>query len=321
MSACVISDDMVYVASILDENNDNSPLTRFFLYEHSKGDNKSWYYHDQLFNVASVCFLNSDGDKKLYALSEEGELEVFDGQEGHSAFIHGSGLTKEWSYQQKGYLTTIRNIEGCLFACGFAAQIYTKSEKWMSLDHGFDKIIKNYSATEDFDEDEVSIIDICQRNPNEYFCVGRIGDYGFIANYVNGEWHLLPRRIQATLYSIILLDNNLLIACGVEGNIFEINHNNDIKSLVNISIHEDFYSLSEYKGGIFIGSSCGLYALIDGELSKVNIDSKVDNELIFKVESSENILWVFSNKYLCRMEGGSWELIENPDNNVLLEKL
>ncbi|MFH3675771.1 hypothetical protein WAH59_21635, partial [Acinetobacter baumannii] len=84
-----------------------------------------------------------------------------------------------------------------------------------------------------------------------------------------------------------------LIACGTYGNLIEINQDATLNRKTNLSIKDDFYSLTEFNDILYIGSACGLYKFYENEITKVNIHDDIDNNLVFKVDSTENILWIF----------------------------
>ncbi|MDV5588961.1 hypothetical protein QM180_17710 [Acinetobacter nosocomialis] len=70
-SACVISDDMVYVASSLDSFDDNQQFSRLFMYDYTEENGEGWYYHDVNFIVVDVCFYNRPLAKVVIASSSD----------------------------------------------------------------------------------------------------------------------------------------------------------------------------------------------------------------------------------------------------------
>ncbi|MFJ1520286.1 hypothetical protein ACG59Z_10425 [Acinetobacter sp. ABJ_C1_1] len=312
-AACAISDDMVYVASSLDNFDDNQQFSRLFMYDYTEENGGGWYYHDVNFIVVDVCFYNVENNNKLIALSDEGEIEEFDGEVSNFKNIDGAGLNQEWS-KDRGYLSTIKFQNNKLFACGYDGQVYINEFKWFDLSNGLkssNNQILDFESLEN--EDDISVIDICEISGN-YFCVGRIGDNGLIANYDGKRWNILKKVTPATLYSIIPKKDGKLIACGTYGNLIEINQDTTLNRKTNLSIKDDFYSLTEFNDILYIGSACGLYKFYENEITKVNIHEEIDNNLVFKVDSTENTLWIFTNKLIGRYDGNFWKIFDHPDN-------
>lgn len=319
-SACVISDSMVYLSASLDNlDKFDAEYSRCILFDYDDGLEAGWYYHDVEFDVVSVCYNNNPNNKKLFGISNEGHLEEYNGETSKFSYIDGAGLNEDWSLG-KGYLFTIKAINQEIFVCGYDGQIYQFSnKKWSLINQGFELSRDNIEITNielKSEENDISIIDICGRNSNEFFCVGRIGESGLIAHYDGKQWNVLERKTPATLYSLLLLKNKNVFAAGIQGNLFLIKDDNSIKRLTDLNIHADFYSLTEFNDDVYIGSSKGIYKYCDEKLTKIIISNLVDEDLVFKVEASESYLWAFTNKFILRFDNVKWEVIDHPDNKT-----
>lgn len=316
-SACVISDNLVYLSASLDNLDDDSEYSRCILFDYNEGLKNGWYYHDLDFDVISVCY-NNEENKKIYSISNEGHLEEFDGVDGKLSFIDGSGLNEDWSLG-KGYLFTIKSINNDIFATGYDSQIFRyNSNKWISFNNG---LITGLHSTIDFsniestkEEEDISVIDICGRHSGEFFCVGRIGESGLIAHYDGNQWNSLGRKTPATLYSLLLLKTGEILTSGAQGNLLLIKEDNSIQRLTDLKFSSDFYSLAEFDGDVYIGSSEGIYIYSNHKLNKINISSQIDENLVFKLEASKSYLWAFTNKFILRFDGVEWVIINHPDN-------
>jgi len=147
--------------------------------------------------------------------------------------------------------------------------------------------------------------------------VGRIGESGLIAHYYDNQWKVLERKTPATLYSLLLLlKNGKVLTAGIQGNLLLINEDNSIKRLTDLSIDSDFYSLTEFKDDVYIGSSKGIFKFSNNKLTKISISDLIDEDLVFKVEASSSYLWAFTNKYILRFDNVEWEIINHPDNQI-----
>ncbi len=175
-SACVISDSIVYLSASLDNLDEDDEYSRCILFDYDDGLETGWYFHDVEFDVVSVCYNNDSSNKRIYALSNEGHLEDYNGESGKFSFIDGAGLNEDWSLG-KGYLFTIKEINRDIFACGYDGQIFRFSErKWSLMNQGFETNEVNHIDIKDiestYEEQDVSVIDICGRNSNEFFLCG-----------------------------------------------------------------------------------------------------------------------------------------------------
>ncbi|MDI1225096.1 MULTISPECIES: hypothetical protein [Acinetobacter] len=229
-SACVISDSMVYLSASLDNlDKFDAEYSRCILFDYDDGLETGWYYHDVEFDVVSVCYNNNPNNKKLFGISNEGHLEEYNGETSKFSYIDGAGLNEDWSLG-KGYLFTIKAINQEIFVCGYDGQIYQfYNKKWSLINQGFELSRDNIEITNielTSEENDISIIDICGRNSNEFFCVGRIGESGLIAHYDGKQWNVLERKTPATLYSLLLLKNKNVFAAGIQGNLFLIKDDN-----------------------------------------------------------------------------------------------
>lgn len=50
----------------------------------------------------------------------------------------------------------------------------------------------------------------------------------------------------------------------------------------------------------------------------MSIHEDIDNNLVFKVDSTEHTLWIFTNKLIGRYDGNSWKIFDHPDNKKYL---
>ncbi len=64
-SACVISDNFVYLSASLDNLNDDSEYSRCILFDYNEVLKNGWYCHDLEFDVISVCYNNNEENKKI----------------------------------------------------------------------------------------------------------------------------------------------------------------------------------------------------------------------------------------------------------------
>lgn len=324
-SACLISDNLVYLSASLDNLDDDSEYSRCILFDYNEGLKKGWYYHDLEFDVVSVCYNNNEDNKKIFSMSNEGHLEEFDGVDGKLSFIEGSGLNEDWSLG-KGYLFTIKSINKDIFATGYDSQIFRYIDnKWVLINKGLNTDVEskidfsNIELTKD--EQDISVIDICGRHSNEYFCVGRIGESGLIAHYDGNQWNLMDRKTPATLYSSLLLKSGEILISGIQGNLLLVKEDNSIQRLTDLKFSSDFYSLTEFNGDIYIGSSEGIYIYSNQKLNKINISTQIDENLVFKVATTSSCLWAFTNKFILRFAGVKWEIINHPDNQAKDESI
>ncbi|AMW78308.1 hypothetical protein AMD27_05055 [Acinetobacter sp. TGL-Y2] len=323
-TGCAISEDMYYMASTLDAVSEYG-FTRMFMYDHI---DIKWYYHDLDFTVVQVCLddVTTFEEKFVYSLGEDGEVEKFDGVDGLHDFIPNSGLNADWS-DGLGYLNSIKLIGKDLYACGGSGQIYKKigSNKWASINIEIEKqkpeeADELFSTLPDFpDALNVEIYDINGFSENDLYIVGQSFDEGLVAHYNGVTWSVMPKFTPAALLSISLFNKDIII-CGDHGSLIIGNIKDGFNRLTSKGIEYGFNSAAFYNDSLYIASQKYLYTLKDGVYSKVKIRADIDDQGFHKVEVKGKILWVLTLKFILRLDGSNWSIIDNP-SNIELNKI
>jgi hypothetical protein len=196
---CAINRDMYYIACSPDQwrGGEDEPCTVICIYQHQTDE--KWFYHVLPgWRVMSVAFPEPSlgAIRKVYALSEEGEVECYSREGSVTEQIIDAGLNGQGKY---GSVNTIRPIENRLYACGCRGQVYRKEgAKWVHFDKGLlQESVQDHAAVlaslkndqeatvkfiGEIVDNERDIIDINGSSERSIYAVG--GD-GFIA-YYNG---------------------------------------------------------------------------------------------------------------------------------------
>jgi len=129
-----IEDDYYMFSSRPDGIDDSAEFSRIFFYDaQSSGD--PWRHLDlPNFATVSICSsIKAMGDRRKYViLSKNGEISVYWPGGASTENIAEAGLDKELPIY--GYLNSLKEINGVLYACGGGGQIYKRGKNgWRDI--------------------------------------------------------------------------------------------------------------------------------------------------------------------------------------------
>lgn len=136
-TGCAVNRDMFYLSSTLDEleKSEDNPVSRLVFYQHQTAD--KWLFHDLSgWRVVSTCFPTPapSSVRKIYALSEQGDVECYSREGSVIERIPDAGLGKGSS--NYGYVTRIREIGAHLYVCGYGGQVFRREASgWIHMDN------------------------------------------------------------------------------------------------------------------------------------------------------------------------------------------
>ena len=91
--------------------------------------------------MVSTCYQPASNDKPrtVYALSEEGDIEILNREDSSVEKIKDAGLLS--TSKLYGYVNKIRLIDGAFYVCGHQCQVYRKtSMDWEHIDQGLTQV-------------------------------------------------------------------------------------------------------------------------------------------------------------------------------------
>lgn len=309
IDGCVIEKDFVYVASNLDDIDPlQHPHSRLSIYDEQSADESKWFYHDLNSNIVSVCVKkrSQNEERKLCALSKEGEVEIFSAKDGSSKIekISDAGLR----LGTLGYVTQIREIGETIYVCGANDQVYRRNNGiWESLTRY--PLVHRSALNSDYSIlTSIDGVDEC----DIYVC----GLGGRIYHFDGNEWKKIAINIDENLNYIKCFNTNDVWICGNNGALLKGNVRDGFKDVSSIDDNEIFWSIAEFKGNIYLATTTKLYAYNGKKITQV-VSGLVPELETFHLDSNNEILWSFGIKDIAHFDGLKWERVHHPDNDPI----
>jgi len=318
-----ISRDMFYMSSTLDEveESEDSPVSRMVFYQDLTSD--KWFYHDLInWRVVSTCFPapEPNGVRKIYALSEQGDVECYSREGSVIQKIADAGLgPKTPNY---GYVARMRQIGAHLYVCGYGGQVYRRDASgWAHIDHQLLQMPPTIGDTNDpaqllaeltnSSTETIGLIDINGLSESGIYVVG---NDGFIAFFDGANWTKLPKATVARLNCVHPVSDTVVWVAGSKGTLLKGNVRDGFSAVARKSLSTDFHSLATFQDRLFIGAGDGIYELGNAGPQRLMVSDKCGLEGVATVESKDGVLWASSSRKLVRYGGNTWEVFENPHN-------
>lgn len=238
--------------------DDSAEFSRIFFYDaQSSGD--PWRHLDlPNFTTVSICSsIKAIGDRRKYViLSKNGEISVYWPDGASTENIAEAGVDKELPIY--GYLNSLKEINGVLYACGGGGQIYKRGKNgW----HDFAENLRKQSPTPKANlalntlEIGDDISDIDGYSEDDLYAAGRDGIYHFDGRL----WSKVDISTDEILMSIFCAPDGVIWACGLNGAILRGDFKNGFK---DISHYDDNMILTKmvfFQNRIYFSSNEGLF--------------------------------------------------------------
>lgn len=303
IDGCIVRKEVFYVATQLqDVDPEEYSHTRISTYAaQSKSSTHNWGYHDVNCNIVSVCF-KQNGDRRLCALSKEGEVELFYPNTDTSVIekIQDAGLR----LGNLGYTTCIREIGESLFVCGQNNQVYQRkgNDEWVSLTIGplrHNDDGNTFNSIAGFAGDDLYVV----------------GDQGRAYHYNGHVWQQIELPVKAHLQSIRYYAKDEVWIGGYDGVLLKGNIKTGFTK-VNNPINETFWSLAKFQDKIYLATTTDLYHYDGNTISKVQTNLKPEIST-YCLDSNEEELWSFGALDITTFDGQVWQRVQHPDNQPI----
>lgn len=324
-AGCAIDRDMFYIACAPENrsNTEDGPDTVMCFYQNQTSE--KWFYHELPgWRVVSVAFADPPPNtvRRIYALSEQGDVEIYSRTGSIFDKIPGAGLNH--GEEPIGYMNRIRFIGNNLYACGFGGQIYRNSHgTWSHFDDGLlqksitptDLQISNPQALlAQLSETANSARDFTDINGFNEQDMYVVGADGFIGHHDGTSWRIVERSTAASLNAMHLSADKDVWIVGSRGTVLKGNAQRGFQTLLRKSLNADLYSITSFGNILYIGASNGIYTLVNSKLDLIPISIQEDLSQVTCVESKDGVLWALSPKKLLRFDGNSWQVLKHPNN-------
>jgi len=225
-----IEDDYYMFSSRPDGIDDSAEFSRIFFYDaQSSGD--PWRHLDlPNFTTVSICSsIKAMGDKRKYViLSKNGEISVYWPGGASTENIAEAGVDKELPIY--GYLNSLKEINGALYACGGGGQIYKRGKNgWCDIAGKLRKqspIPKANLALNTLETGD-DISDIDGYSEDNIYAAGRDGIYHFDGKL----WSEVDISTDEIIMSISCAPDGVIWACGFNGAILRGDFKNGFKDI------------------------------------------------------------------------------------------
>lgn len=309
---CVaIEDDYYMFASKPDVVEDSSEFTRIFYFDDQAPGDK-WRHSDiPYFSTVCLCVVKTAlGSQRRYAaLSKNGHISYYwPGGQGTERIVE-AGLEKDAPIY--GYLNSLKEIDGCLYACGGGGQIYLRdANQWHEISSELRRpapTIKPNLAMNRFNIGD-NISDIDGYSGKDLYVVGRKRIYHF-----NGHsWEECRVFSDEILMSVLCASNGVIWACGFNGAILR---GNAVSGFEDVSHYDDKMILTKmefYRGKLYFASNEGLFFLdYTKEKSRLQkVDEIVECE---DISVFGDTLLCIGSKSINILGRNGWKELKHPD--------
>lgn len=320
---CAINRDMFYMSSTLDEleKTEDTPISRMMFYQDQTKE--KWFYHDLLgWRVQSICFpsVTPNSIRKVYALSEQGDVECYSSEGSVIERIPDAGLV--FPSLGYGHVNCIRQIGQHLYVCGLSGQVYRRETLgWVHIDKQI--LQKSLDLANIADDDEVvaaiiksteETILLTDINGLDERSIYVVGNDGYMAFFDGINWKVLPKATAAHLNCVLPLSDGTVWVAGGKGTLLKSSAQSGFSAVARKSLDTDFYSLAMFKERLFIGAGDGIYELGENGPQRLLISDKHMLNGVTSIEAKDGVLWALASRKLARYNGITWEIFENPHN-------
>ncbi|HIH2745109.1 hypothetical protein L3V59_35490 [Burkholderia aenigmatica] len=322
-TGCAINRDMFYLSSTLDEleSTEGTPVSRMVIYQGQTAE--KWFYHDlPAWRVVSGCYPEPalNGVRKIYALSEQGDVDCYSREGSVIEKIADAGLGA--ASANYGYVTRIREIGDHLYVCGYGGQVYKRDTAgWIHVDAQLLQKRVDIGSIEDPSEllaaltqsadETIGLIDINGLDEQSIYVVG---NDGYMAFFDGASWMKLPKATAAHLNCVLPVSADSVWVAGSKGTLLKGNFQAGFGAVARKRHSTDFHSLAWFNDRLFIGAGDGIYELDENGPQRLMVSDKFSLDNVATVEAKDGVLWVLASRRLARYDGAQWEVFENLHN-------
>lgn len=315
------SRDRLLIAASPDEDEPYSPYTVWYTYFEDDVTEPWGQFVERWWAVAAVAYtadITKNLDWPLVAMSNEGHLTLVYKNSDEKEKIHGAGVFSE-SAEGWGYMSSLAQIGEHLYACGGAGQVYKRmgANHWVHMDKG---LLQDPGVSE-----RLLLSAINGPHKNAIYTAGSLSAMGhppkvFFWNGLVWRELLLP-EVAERINAIYVENETRIWLCGANGTLLLGNAKDGFRSLSTVHDNQLFYSISQFKGLMYIGSNMGLFCYNPSNHAQGirEVVTKLTPELqdANVVDAVDGVLWSIGTKDIARFDGKKWERIHHPDNPAI----
>jgi hypothetical protein len=271
----------------------NEEHTRFFMVTPEK-----WFYKA----------IDADLVSATYVLETPARGWLLLGKRGDIYGVRSSGITQEQIPDagtgpgKYGYLTSIKNINGRLLACGDCRQVYERTEDgWVHRDQGI------LLPADTMDQ---CLNDIAG-NAQGHLC--SVGDEGEIAIDTGHGWAMQDSPTNEHLYAVCTDDQGRFCAAGANGTVLRGTAEGFEVLCAGGDFDSALWDIKFHQGEIVVSATPGVFVVRDGAL--VPFDKPAaPTHVGYKLVTAGDILWSVGTHQIFCLDNGTWTEWICPDN-------
>lgn len=241
------------------------------------------------------CCVVKKPKEQLIAIGERGEV-----------FVTGSGdrHTEQMaqgpeSPQKRGYMRSVRSIEGVAYAAGMMRQVYRRdgANAWSPIDQGMrapkGSKICGFEAIDGFSQKDL-------------YAAGYKGE---IWRGDGKKWRQIDSPVNIVLTNLICAGDDKVYACGQDGLL--LRGRKDTWEIVeHDSTPQDLWGLAWYEDRLFLASTHQVFTLEKGDTLKV-VRMGEDTPLsAYHLSVGDGLLWSIGAKDVMSYDGKNWSRID-----------
>jgi hypothetical protein len=258
---------------------------------------EDWGYEKYDFDGRSVVSRPFEDDRAWWLLGKRGDVvEILDQDRHEQIPDAGTGPNRY------GYVNKIALIEGELYVCGYARQVYRRQQaQWVHIDQGMIAGVDSVG---------VSLESMDGRSHRDIYAVGLKGE---MWHYDGKHWDQIDSPTNQHLMEVYCTTSHLTYAVG-KGGVVVRGNGTRWEVLQNPAFAGDLWGVVAFRDEIYVAGFDGL-ARIDGN-DIVPIDTGLGKPTPgYRLRTGPpGVLWSIGNDHLLRFDGQNWEEIVCPDN-------
>lgn len=285
-AVCAVSDDIAYVAGFPDALAPHQRFTRLFAFNATTSE--QWFHHDWPGQqVVSVCLKRAgeEGPRAVCALSEDGQVEIFNSGQRSVEVINGAGFGE--GTRDLGPLRAIREVGGQLFACGSTNQVYRRSRAWAAIDQApvasalatMNAIVARAKGAASVPADDDTLLALTQQArvlgnledidgssaQDVYAC----GMGGALWHWDGVHWVRMPVPSDEHLHSLHAVSADAVWVAGHNGTVLHGSRAAGFKNQMGHDVNDHLWCIRAFEGETYVGTAKGLFTCESGGLQQV----------------------------------------------------
>jgi hypothetical protein len=315
-AAAVADNDLLKMSASPDSDEPRAHFSRMCTFDEQ--GISVWSHHDLEMRIHSVSLYLLPPDFEYYglcAMSDEGDVRLYSDRAPVDEKIPGAGVQSDDAVGW-GYMTTLQQIGGHLYAAGDGGQVYQRAapNRWAHMDEGL---------LQPPDVSERLLLSVLGGTHERALYVGgslAVPGYPPFLFFWNGQhWTRLPLpEVAERLTGIHVESEQRIWLCGANGTLLRGNAAEGFTSLSTVHDNQLFLSLCLFQGRLYLGANVGLFVYDPANpatgIRKVLTGLQPELQDANIVDSADDVLWSIGPKDIARFDGQRWERIHHPDN-------